>query len=229
MKMKLSFDEYSILRYLKHVDEKVFISFDNIVDYIFVYRDKVEELLNRLITKELIQKDKYTNRGPILYELEQYCFKNKLTNQEIKNKIKRPCFWGVRRIFLKIYRKALRYISIKIDTIDMFRKNKQRIKKAGLKKQKAHQKRWAKSILKTKNLDVIIYEIEENGFFVDKEETIRSCLLGDLCYTGIFIIVGKENSWAIEINSKLPNLEQYEYLTLYTPTGKGFYFVREVS
>ena len=219
----------TILKYLKHLDEKVFISFDDIVEYLYAYRDKVEELLNRLLVKELIQKDKYTCSEPIVYELEKYCFKNKLTPQEIKTRIKPPCFWGLRRISLKIYRKIIRKISVKKDMIDMRRKNKHRIKKLGLKKEKAEQKRWAKQILKTKDLGSIMLAIELKGFAVDKEQTKSKCLLHDILFAGTYVIVGKDNGWAIEINSNLPNLEQYEYLQLYTPLDRTYYFVREIS
>ena len=57
----------------------------------------------------------------------------------------------------------------------MYRKNKQRINKAKLKKEKAEQKRWAKNILTTKNIEKIILDIESKGFAIDKEQKIKRC------------------------------------------------------
>lgn len=226
MKIKLSVDEYAVLRY---INKGFFASFDDIVEYLYIYRDKAETLINNLLSKQLIEKEKYTNATPIAYELEHYHFKSLISIREIKARTKTPYLWRLRRIFLKTSRKIVRAISIKKDMIDMYRKNKQRIKKAGLKKEKAEQKRWVKRVLKTKNLDSIILAIKSKGFAVDKEQTNNKCLLWDILFNGTFIIAGKDNDWAIEINSNLPNLEQYEYLQLYTPRGKTYYFVREIS
>ena len=101
--------------------------------------------------------------------------------------------------------------------IDMYRKNKRRIKEAGLKKQKTEQKRWAKRILKSKNKQKITLEIKEKGFFKDKANVIWTKVpILEIVEKGIFIGAKKDN-WAIEINSNLANFERYEFLTLHTP------------
>ena len=77
--------------------------------------------------------------------------------------------------------------------MDLYRKNKQRIKKVGLSKEKNEQKRWAKNILKAKNTKKIILDIESKGFSIDEEQTIKKVLLYDILFAGCFIAVGKEN------------------------------------
>lgn len=214
MKIKLSVDEYAVLRY---INKGFFASFDEIVEYLYIYRDKAETLINNLLSKQLIEKEKYTNATPIAYELEHYHFKSLISIREIKARTKTPYLWRLRRIFLKTSRKIVRAISIKKDMIDMYRKNKRRIKEAGLKKQKAEQKRWAKRILKSKNKQKITLEIKEEGFFKDKANVIWTKVpILEIVEKGIFIVAKKDN-WAIEINSNLANFERYEFLTLHTP------------
>ena len=214
MKIKLSVDEYAVLRY---INKGFFASFDDIVEYLYIYRDKAEALINNLLSKQLIEKEKYTNATPITCELEQYFFENLISTKGIKTRIKTPYLWRLRRIFLKTSRKIVRAISIKKDMTDMYRKNKQRIKKAGLKKEKAEQKRWAKRILKSKNKQKITLEIKEKGFFKDKANVIWTKVpILEIVEKGIFIVAKKDN-WAIEINSNLANFERYEFLTLHTP------------
>jgi len=113
--------------------------------------------------------------------------------------------------------------------MDMYRQNKQRIKKAGLSKEKAEQKRWAKNILKTKNIEKIILDIESQGFSIDEEQQIKKVLLKDILFKGIFIVVEKEKNWGIEINSNLPNLDGVEYLKLLAPLDRQYYFVRKIQ
>lgn len=122
----------------------------------------------------------------------------------------------------------IKCILINKDMMDLYRKNKQRTKKAGLSKEKNEQKRWAKNILKAKNTKKIILDIESKGFSIDEEQTIKKVLLYDILFAGCFIAVGKENEWTIEINSNLPNLDGFEYLTLYTPIDGAYYFVRKI-
>ena len=123
----------------------------------------------------------------------------------------------------------IEWLSIKKDMMDMYRKNKQRIKKAGLSKEKAEQKRWAKNILKTKNIEKIILDIESKGFLIDEEQQIKKVLLKDILFKGIFIVVEKEKNWGIEINSNLPNLDGVEYLKLLAPLDRQYYFVRKIQ
>jgi hypothetical protein len=123
----------------------------------------------------------------------------------------------------------IEWLSIKKDMMDMYRKNKQRIKKAGLSKEKAEQKRWAKNILKTKNIEKIILDIESQGFSIDEEQQIKKVLLKDILFKGIFIVVEKEKNWGIEINSNLPNLDGVEYLKLLAPLDRQYYFVRKIQ
>ena len=123
----------------------------------------------------------------------------------------------------------IQWLSIKKDMMDMYRQNKQRIKKAGLSKEKAEQKRWAKNILKTKNIEKIILDIESKGFSIDEEQQIGKVLLNDILFKGIFIVVEKEKNWGIEINSNLPNLDGFEYLKLLAPLNKQYYFVRKIQ
>ena len=122
----------------------------------------------------------------------------------------------------------IQWLSIKKDMMDMHHQNKQRIKKAGLSKEKAEQKRWAKNILKTKNIEKIILDIESQGFSIDEEQQIKKVLLKDILFKGIFIVVEKEKNWGIEINSNLPNLDGFEYLKLLAPLNKQYYFVRKI-
>ena len=122
----------------------------------------------------------------------------------------------------------IEWLSIKKDMMNMYRQNKQRIKKAGLSKEKAEQKRWAKNILKTKNIEKIILDIESQGFSIDEEQQIGKVLLNDILFKGIFIVVEKEKNWGIEINSNLPNLDGFEYLKLLAPLNKQYYFVRKI-
>ena len=123
----------------------------------------------------------------------------------------------------------IQWLSIKKDMMDMYRQNKQRIKKAGLSKEKAEQKRWAKNILKTKNIEKIILDIESKGFSIDEEQQIGKVLLNDILFKGIFIVVEKEKNWGIEINSNLPNLDGVEYLKLLAPLDRQYYFVRKIQ
>lgn len=123
----------------------------------------------------------------------------------------------------------IEWLSIKKDMMDMYRKNKQRIKKAGLSKEKAEQKRWAKNILKTKNIEKIILDIESQGFSIDEEQQIKKVLLKDILFKGIFIVVEKEKNWGIEINSNLPNLDGVEYLKLLAPLDRQYYFVKKIQ
>lgn len=215
MKIKLSIDEYAILRY---VDKRVSVPFDDIVEHLYINRNRANELLNNLLSRQLIKKNKkYINATPVTCELEQYFFENLMSTKEIKTRIKTPYLWRLRRIFLKTSRKKVRAISIKKDMIDMYRKNKRRIKEAGLKKQKTEQKRWAKRILKSKNKQKITLEIKEQGFFKDKANVIWTKVpILEIVENGIFIVAKKDN-WAIEINSNLANFERYEFLTLHTP------------
>lgn len=215
MKIKLSIDEYAILRY---VDKRVSVPFYDIAEHLYINRNRANELLNNLLSRQLIKKnEKYINATPITYELEQYFFENLMSTKEIKTRIKTSYLWRLRRIFLKTSRKIVRAISIKKDMIDMYRKNKRRIKEAGLKKQKTEQKRWAKRILKSKNKQKITLEIKEKGFFKDKANVIWTKVpILEIVEKGIFIVAKKDN-WAIEINSNLANFERYEFLTLHTP------------
>lgn len=123
----------------------------------------------------------------------------------------------------------IEWLSIKKDMMDMYRKNKQRIKKAGLSKEKTEQKRWAKNILKTKNIEKIILDIESKGFLIDEEQQIKKVLLKDILFKGIFIVVEKEKNCGIEINSNLPNLDGVEYLKLLAPLDRQYYFVRKIQ
>jgi len=123
----------------------------------------------------------------------------------------------------------IEWLSIKKDMMNMYRQNKQRIKKAGLSKEKAEQKRWAKNILKTKNIEKIILDIESQGFSIDEEQQIKKVLLKDILFKGIFIVVEKEKNWGIEINSNLPNLDGVEYLKLLAPLDRQYYFVRKIQ
>jgi len=123
----------------------------------------------------------------------------------------------------------IEWLSIKKDMMNMYRQNKQRIKKAGLSKEKAEQKRWAKNILKNKNIEKIILDIESQGFSIDEEQQIKKVLLKDILFKGIFIVVEKEKNWGIEINSNLPNLDGVEYLKLLAPLDRQYYFVRKIQ
>ena len=123
----------------------------------------------------------------------------------------------------------IEWLSIKKDMMDMYRKNKQRIKKAGLSKEKAEQKRWAKNILKTKNIEKIILDIKSQGFSIDEEQQIKKVLLKDILFKGIFIVVEKEKNWGVEINSNLPNLDGVECLKLLAPLDRQYYFVRKIQ
>lgn len=239
-KIKLSFDEYSILQFIK---KETLLTFQDIVDYLYLYRNKTQTILESLINKKIVGRFDYNSnlvkgeteeeelvraiKGAI-YKLKQDKVIGYIAGNDYDNyffeiistseiKVKKLFLWRIRFFITKQYRKKIRAISIKKNMIDMHRKNKRRIKEAGLKKQKTEQKRWAKRILKSKNTQKITLEIKEKGFFKDKANMIWTKVpILEIVEKGIFIVAKKDN-WAIEINSNLANFERYEFLTLHTP------------
>lgn len=242
-KIKLSFNEYSVLRC---VDKAGVATLQDITDRICIYRDKVETIIYNLLSKQAIDKFEskligeltcteeinttLLQRDKSIYqitnaELDKYYFESTIYSSQITKTIKKPFLWGLRFNIVKFIRLALREMSIVIDAMIMYYKNKCRIKKLGLKKEKAKQKSWTKKILKSKNKRKIILEIKSKEFFKDKEKIIWTKVpLEEIVNKGIFIIA-KKGKWAIEINSNLPNFERCEFLTLHTPFD-SYYFVR---
>ena len=253
--IKLSFDKYSIFQFIKKetlvtfqdIVDYICLDRDNIIvilesliekeivckfDYNLnlVKGETEEEELIRAI-KGGLYNIKQNKRLPANltgddYDNFLYEIKNELLIEYNYNaKVKKIFFWRIRFFIKKLFRKILKTIPVKKDMIDMYRKNKQRIKNMGLKKEKAEQKHWAKKILKSRNKQKIIKEIKDKGFFKDKAKVIWTKIsLGEIVYKGIFI-VAKKGNWAIEINSNIPNYERYEFLSVYTPFD-SYFFVR---
>lgn len=243
-KIKLPFDEYSVLRY---IIKAKFASLQEVSTYVSLQEDKVEKIIYNLLSKEVIKKFEYKLIGELTSsdeinttlisreksicqiterELDKYYFESTVSSSQKIRKISKPFLWNLRFNIVKIVRIAFREISILIDTIIMYYKNKCRIKQFGEKEEKAKQKCWAKKILKSKNKQKIILKIKEEGFLKDKAKVIwTKAPLWEILYKGIFIIA-KNGKWAIEINSRLPNFERYEFLTLHTPLDT-YYYVRD--
>ena len=219
----LSVDEYATLDYIKK-NKKA--SFDDITMYLYLERDKIEKLMEGLVSKRLVRPVKIEDyECEAYYDLEDHQFSKGKTKTK-KITIKKPFLWRLRFFILRILRKAQRAISIRNDLRKMEKDKWKRIKAAGLTKEFKEKERWAKRILKLKSIGWIIDEIEKAGYVKDEEKRADHLMIEDIWYKSIGI-VAQNGEWGIETISGLPVLVGKECLNFVTPYEEiSFHFVK---
>ena len=106
----LSVDECAALDYIQKNKNA---SFDAITLYVDLYRDKIEKLMEGLVSKRLVRPVKIEDyECEVHYDLEDHQFSKGKTKTK-KITIKKPFLWRLRFFFLRILRKAQRAISIR--------------------------------------------------------------------------------------------------------------------
>ena len=218
----LSLDECAILQYIKENEEA---SFNDITLYLTLDRDKIEEMMEGLISKRLVGSIEIGDLGyEQYYDLEDHLF---LESGKKKKKItiKKPFLWRTRSFFLRLFRKVQLKISIWNDLRKMEKDKWKRIKAAGLEKEFKEKEKWAKRILRSKSVGQIIEEIEKVGYIIDEEKRYDRLMLEDVFYKSIGIIA-QNGEWGIETISGLPVLVGKECLNFVTPYNASFYFMK---
>ena len=218
----LSVDECAVLDYIKKNKEA---SFDDITMHIYLYRDKIEKLMESLVSKRLVRPVKIEDyECEAYYDLEDHQFSNGKTKTK-KITIKKPFLWRLCFFILRILRKAQRANSIRNDLRKMEKDKWKRIKAEGLTKEFKEKERWAKRILKSKSVGQIIDEIEKAGYVKDEGKRTDHLMIEDIWDKSIGVIA-QDGEWSIETISGLPVLVGKECLNFYAPYDEIFYFVK---
>ena len=218
----LSVDECAALDYIQKNKNA---SFDAITLYVDLYRDKIEKLMEGLVSKRLVRPVKIEDyECEVHYDLEDHQFSKGKTKTK-KITIKKPFLWRLRFFFLRILRKAQRAISIRNDLRKMEKDKWKRIKAAGLEKEYKEKERWAKHLLKTNDIGLIDLTIQKSGYKYDRKHIFDHLLLNDVLYNSIGIIV-KHRDYAIETISGLTVLSGKECLNFVTPYNVAFHYVK---
>lgn len=218
----LSVDECAALDYIQKNRNA---SFDAITLYIGLYRDKIEKLMEGLVSKRLVRPVKIEDyECEVHYDLEDHQFSKGKTKTK-KITIKKQFLWRLRFFFLRILRKAQRAISIRNDLRKMEKDKWKRIKAAGLEKEYKEKERWAKHLLKTNDIGLIDLAIQKSGYKYDRKHIFDHLLLNDVLYNSIGIIV-KHRDYSIETISGLTVLSGKECLNFVTPYNAAFHYVK---
>lgn len=136
-----------------------------------------------------------------------------------------PFLWRTRITIAKIYQKTKQKLSASKEWKETAAKQKRLINEVGKTKEINLQKKWAKKVLRSKDINSIVHAIKKAGYIEDPEMRVNKTLLMESLDDSIGFFV-EHKRWGIDLNLGVPKKKACKWLTFYTPYGKAYCYYK---